>query len=174
MRRPDLGGLLPPSSRLADRGGRRRTLWLGIGLFVLSRWPSALAADVGTLLAARLAQEPPRSPSELTVLALIGDVHAGLQRVRGPGALTPLPWAWALCSADWSVGLLYPFLPGWLGLLGVISWLTCRWGWPPSLAAPRLFSYPRVTTPPPDVVETGPVTRWPQRPWCCPWSRVRR
>jgi MFS family permease len=80
------GGLLLVASRLADRWGRRRVFVVGTALFVLSSAVCGLAPNVDTLLVARLVQGASAAAIGPTVLALIGDVYAGPQRVRALGA----------------------------------------------------------------------------------------
>ena len=80
------GGLLLLASRLADRWGRRRVFVVGVALFVASSALCGLAPDPTTLLVGRLVQGAAAAAIGPTVLALIGDVYAGPQRVRALGA----------------------------------------------------------------------------------------
>ncbi|MBZ5736635.1 MFS transporter [Nocardioides mangrovi] len=80
------GGLLLVASRVADRWGRRRVFLLGVALFVASSAACGFAPDTTTLVLARLVQGAAAAAVGPTVLALIGDVYAGPQRVRALGA----------------------------------------------------------------------------------------
>ena len=55
--------LLITGAALGDRFGRRKLYALGLGLFTAASAASALAPDVGTLIAARAVQGPARHSS---------------------------------------------------------------------------------------------------------------
>jgi EmrB/QacA subfamily drug resistance transporter len=79
------GGLLLLAGRLGDRWGRRRMFRAGLGLFVLASAACGLAPSASVLLEARLLQGAGAAAVSTTVLALIGDVYAGPQRLRALG-----------------------------------------------------------------------------------------
>jgi MFS family permease len=175
------GGLLLVASRLADRWGRRRMFSLGIGLFVLSSAGCGFAPDVDTLLAARLVQGAAAAAIGATVLALIGDVYAGAQRIRALGAYATVMGV-AAASGQLVGGLLIH-----LDLAGsgwrAIFLVNVPIGLGALVAAPRLLPDPRVVTPRPDARETvlvvGALTAlvlpliegqrqgWPWWTWAC-------
>ena len=76
------GGLLMAAGPLSQRWGRRRTYVLGVLVFVLASTLCGIAPDVGTLIAARLAQGVGAALLAPMVLALIGDVYEGPARLR--------------------------------------------------------------------------------------------
>src|SRR3954466_10486543 len=146
-----LGGLLLVASRLGDRWGRRRLFSLGIGLFVLSSAVCGVAPDVDTLLAARLVQGAAAAAIGPTVLALIGDVYAGPQRVRALGAYATVMGV-AAASGQLIGGLLIHLDiagSGWRSIFLV----NVPIGIAALVAAPRLLPDTRVDTPRPDAVE---------------------
>lgn len=175
------GGLLLLSSRLADRWGRRRMFSLGVGLFVLSSAACGFAPDVDTLLAARLVQGAAAAAIGATVLALIGDVYAGSQRVRALGAYATVMGV-AAASGQLVGGLLIH-----LDLAGsgwrAIFLVNVPLGLAALAAAPRLLPDPKVDAPLPDATETvmvvGSLTAlvlpliegqrldWPLWTWLC-------
>ena len=146
------GGLLLVASRLADRWGRRRLFVLGTGLFVLSSAVCGIAPDTGTLLAARLVQGVGAAAIGPTVLALIGDVYAGPQRVRALGAYATVMGV-AAASGQLVGGLLIHLDiagSGWRSIFLV----NVPIGVAALLAAPRLLPDTRVPAPLPDLLET--------------------
>ncbi|MGZ4476363.1 MAG: MFS transporter [Nocardioides sp.] len=76
------GGLLMAAGPLSQRWGRRRTYVLGVLVFVLASTLCGIAPDVGTLIAARLAQGVGAALLAPMVLALIGDVYEGPARLK--------------------------------------------------------------------------------------------
>src|SRR4051794_11035753 len=149
------GALLLVASRVGDRWGRRRMFVLGIGLFVLSSAACGVAPDVDTLLAARLVQGAAAAAIGPTVLALIGDVYAGPQRVRALGAYATVMGV-AAASGQLIGGLLIHLDiagSGWRAIFLVNLPL----GLAALAAAPRLLPDTRVASPWPDAVETALV-----------------
>src|SRR3954464_8385765 len=146
------GGLLLVSSRIADRWGRRRMFLLGTGLFVLSSAVCGFAPNVDTLLVARLVQGASAAAIGPTVLALIGDVYAGPQRVRALGAYATAMGVAA--AAGQLVGGLLIHLDiagsGWRSIFLV----NVPVGVAAVVAAPRLLPDTRVAARLPDVIET--------------------
>ena len=139
------GGLLLVASRMADRWGRRRMFVLGTGLFVLSSAVCGFAPDVDTLLVARLVQGASAAAVAPTVLALIGDVYAGPQRVRALGAYATVMGV-AAASGQLIGGLLIHLDiagSGWRSIFLV----NVPIGIAALVAAPRLLPETRVAAP---------------------------
>ena len=146
------GGLLLVASRIADRWGRRRVFVLGTGLFVLSSAVCGFAPDVDTLLVARLVQGTAAAAVGPTVLSLIGDVYAGPQRVRALGAYATVMGV-AAASGQLIGGLLIHLDiagSGWRSIFLV----NVPFGIAALVAAPRLLPDTRISSRPPDVVES--------------------
>src|SRR4051812_8536849 len=146
------GGLLLVASRMADRWGRRRMFMLGIALFVASSAACGLAPHATTLLVARLVQGAAAAAIGPTILALIGDVYAGQQRVRALGAYATVMGV-AAASGQLVGGLLIHLDiagTGWRSIFLV----NIPIGLVALAAAPRLLPDTRVATPLPDAVES--------------------
>jgi len=146
------GGLLLVASRMADRWGRRRMFVLGTGLFVLSSAVCGFAPDVDTLLVARLVQGASAAVVGPTVLALIGDVYAGPQRVRALGAYATVMGV-AAASGQLIGGLLIHLDiagSGWRSIFLV----NVPIGIAALLAAPKVLPEIRLDTPRPDATES--------------------
>ena len=146
------GGLLLVASRLADRWGRRRMFVLGTGLFVLSSAVCGFAPDVDTLLVARLVQGASAAAVAPTVLALIGDVYAGPQRVRALGAYATVMGV-AAASGQLIGGVLIHLDiagSGWRSIFLV----NVPIGIAALVAAPKLLPETRLNAPRPDAVES--------------------
>ncbi|SFC98472.1 Major Facilitator Superfamily protein [Nocardioides terrae] len=80
------GGLLMAVGPVSQRWGRRRTYVAGVLVFVLASALCGVAPDVLTLNAARLLQGVGAAMLAPMVLALIGDLYAGPERVRAMSA----------------------------------------------------------------------------------------
>ncbi|MFI2707931.1 MFS transporter, partial [Nocardioides sp. CER28] len=76
------GGLLMAAGPLSQRWGRRRTYVAGVLVFVVASAVCGLAPGAGTLIGARLAQGVGAAMLAPMVLALIGDLYDGPQRLR--------------------------------------------------------------------------------------------
>jgi MFS family permease len=146
------GGLLLVASRLADRLGRRRIFVLGIGLFVASSTVCGLAPDIDTLLAARLVQGAAAALIGPTVLALLGDVYTGSQRIRALGAYATVMGV-AAASGQLIGGVLIHLDIAGTGWRAIFL-INLPVGAAALLAAPRLLPDTRIGTPSPDARET--------------------
>jgi EmrB/QacA subfamily drug resistance transporter len=70
------------AGRIGDRIGRRRAFSLGLGLFTLSSLACGLAPDAPVLIVARLLQGLAAALISPNVLAIVGVVYRGPERVR--------------------------------------------------------------------------------------------
>jgi MFS family permease len=73
---------LVAAGRVGDRIGRRRTLALGLSLFVVASAVCGAAIGPATLIAARLAQGAGAAMISPNVLSLLGVIYPGPRRVR--------------------------------------------------------------------------------------------
>src|SRR6516165_9309829 len=74
--------LLISAGRLADLIGRRRVFAIGVALFVVTSAACGLASSTGLLVAARFGQGVAAALISPTVLAIIGVLFTGPERVR--------------------------------------------------------------------------------------------
>lgn len=76
------GGLLMAVGPVSQRWGRRRMYVAGVVVFVVASVLCGVAPDIGSLIAGRLIQGVGAAMLAPMVLALIGDLYEGPQRVR--------------------------------------------------------------------------------------------
>ena len=105
------------SARIGDRVGRRRTLALGLGVFVVASAVCGVAPTASVLVAARFAQGVGAAMISPNVLSMLGVVYPGPKRVK---AITVYGMVMGLAAASGQVigGLLIA-----LNLAGV-GWRT--------------------------------------------------
>ena len=122
---------LVPAGRLGDALGRRGLLVLGLTVFFLGAAASALAPDIGTVVAARLVQGLGAGIISAQVLGIIQDLTTGTQRVQALARYTaagavaalagPLLAGLILSISDasiaWRLLLALPVLPTLLTIL---------------------------------------------------------
>ena len=142
------GGLLPVAGRLADRWGRRRVFMLGIAMFVLSSAACGFAPTVPVLLGARVLQGASAAVLSPTILALVGDVYTGPQRVRALGLYATVMGV-AAASGQLVGGLLID-LSGWRSIFLV----NVPIGIAALVAARRVLPAPRTRAARPDALES--------------------
>ena len=100
-----LAALILPGGALGDRFGRRRTFVIGVAWFAAASALCGLAPDVGTLVAARIAQGAGAALLTPGSLALLETSFRPEDRARAIGA-------WSGLSG--LAGALGPFLGGWI------------------------------------------------------------
>ncbi|MCW4459041.1 MFS transporter [Microbacterium sp. MPKO10] len=122
--------LLLTTGRLADRFGRRRTLIIGIVVFVTGSIIAALATSAGTLIAARVVQGVGGAMILPTTLSSVNATFRGKDRaiafgvwgavISGMAALGPLAGGWITTAFTWQWIFIVNVPLGALLIIGIL------------------------------------------------------